>query len=115
VNQFFGLRWDAPALEYAHQAETPVGVACLWCAEPVADGEQGWLIPLSMAAHESVYDDDIVVRELGGEGCIRWVLTAQHRECFLLPIIGEQVGVTGHTRADALEASARWANRPRAT
>ncbi len=42
--QFFGDRWDAPQVDPpATQVPTPVGQACLHCAEPIAAGDRGLL------------------------------------------------------------------------
>jgi hypothetical protein len=44
VTVYFGERWDAPMLDGAiHQVDTPVGQACLHCAEPITSGDRGVL------------------------------------------------------------------------
>lgn len=43
--QFFGDRWDAPRVDHAVQVPTPVGELCLYCAEPIEDGDRGLLTP----------------------------------------------------------------------
>jgi hypothetical protein len=40
---FFGRRWDAPIVDYARQVETPTGQSCLDCAEPIEEGDRGFL------------------------------------------------------------------------
>lgn len=39
--EYFGDRWDAPRLDRAVQISTPVGAPCLFCREPIADGDRG--------------------------------------------------------------------------
>lgn len=43
--KWFGQSWGAPACEPGDRVETPVGRLCLWCQEPIAAGDQGFLIP----------------------------------------------------------------------
>lgn len=47
---FFGLRWNAPAFEDAERVATPVGLDCLYCEEPVAEGDSGIITPAMLTA-----------------------------------------------------------------
>jgi hypothetical protein len=38
---YFGQHWDVPRLEGATQVPTPVGEPCLWCDEPIEEGDRG--------------------------------------------------------------------------
>jgi hypothetical protein len=46
VTVFFGGHWDAPILESAQSAPTPVGVTCYLCDRPIHHGDQGFIRPL---------------------------------------------------------------------
>jgi hypothetical protein len=46
VTVFFGQRWDAPILDFARSAPTPVGVVCYLCDRPIHRGDQGFIRPL---------------------------------------------------------------------
>lgn len=46
VRVFFGDPWDAPAVDYASRADTPVGQTCLYCTEPIVEGDRGWYTAL---------------------------------------------------------------------
>lgn len=87
-NYFFGDRWDAPIVDDAVQVETPVGQICYECAEPIEDGDRGFI--------------RATMREVGKTmGC-----EPVHAECDLRNVMGHTVGVcscTGHygSRADA--------------
>ncbi len=87
---FFGERWDAGVVEGAVRVPTPVGEACLDCAEPVVDGDRGFV--------------RAVGRMVGGE--LRPSVEPVHAECDLRSVLGHQVGVCpctgyGRTRAAA--------------
>jgi hypothetical protein len=61
---WFGESWGAPVCEPDRHRPTPVGQACLGCVVPIAEGDQGMLIPSE-------------------EG-----LTAHHLDCFLEIVLG---------------------------
>lgn len=43
---FFGERWDAPIVDPpSQQISTPVGEPCMWCEEPIQDGDRGVVMP----------------------------------------------------------------------
>jgi hypothetical protein len=42
--RYFGEWWDAPAYDDAVLVETPVGVACMSCREPIEQGDSGNLM-----------------------------------------------------------------------
>lgn len=44
ATRFFGEKWDAPMADPpAEQVPTPVGQKCLWCDEPIVEGDRGIL------------------------------------------------------------------------
>lgn len=71
---YFGENWGAPMLEDMAHVETPVGVACFHCSEPIALGDWGLF--------------QTVVGEDGAR------LLPIHRECNLRMVIGS----VGHQR-----------------
>ena len=66
---WFGPTWDAPVNDGRHVA-TPVGQLCLWCTEPIEDGDSGVIQPY--------------LAEVGRPP----TLVAQHRNCFLRSVLG---------------------------
>jgi hypothetical protein len=42
---WFGESWGAPCCDPDEQVETPVGAGCAFCAEPIADGDRGFVGP----------------------------------------------------------------------
>lgn len=77
MNRYFGQPWGAPFLEDAEQVPTPVGKPCLVCDEPVAEGDQGVVMPY---AHT------------GDDGKPVSTDAAEHRECMLLGVLGHVAG-----------------------
>jgi hypothetical protein len=71
---YFGERWDAPLFDDvdAVQADLPLGVACSLCAEPVAEGDQGFL-----RSHVTMEDGRPVAD-----------FRPVHRECELRGVLG---------------------------
>lgn len=65
---WFGPAPFSPACLDTTHAATPVGDACVWCEEPVAAGESGYLVPYI------------------GDGPVR--LVAYHVECLLRCTLG---------------------------
>lgn len=41
---YFGVRWDAPHFDDATKIPTPIGETCLYCDEPIVEGESGTLM-----------------------------------------------------------------------
>lgn len=41
----FGASWGAPICSAVEQAPTPTGFCCQYCGKPVAEYDQGLLIP----------------------------------------------------------------------
>jgi hypothetical protein len=62
----FGGPWGALECE---EVPTPVGAECLHCEEPIAEGDQGVLMPYHLESGKSQ-------------------LVAEHRECFLRGVFG---------------------------
>ena len=89
---FFGERWDAPIVDNATQVPTPVGEHCYDCAEPIADGDRGFVRPMVLAAN---------VVETG----------YVHAECDLRGTCGHLVGLCRCTGYASDRATARlvWA------
>lgn len=77
MNHYFGQPWDAPFIDDAEQIPTPVGEPCLACEEPIAEGDQGVVMPY-------VY--------LGPDGKPATRSVAEHRECMLLGLLGHVAG-----------------------
>lgn len=73
---YFGVRWDAPHFDEAVEVPTPVGEKCLYCREPVVEGESGTLMP---------------VGQIDGPGTVEPV----HIECFLRSTIGDVAHLEG--------------------
>ena len=67
---YFGKPWDAPVTEFVDQGPTPVGELCLWCEEPIQDGDRGILLPCIGLENEQVR------------------IRPEHLECHLRQIIG---------------------------
>lgn len=103
--RFFGEPWDAPITDGAVRVPTPIGQTCLACGEPVAEGDQGLVMPF-------VYLDD--------DGAPARTDTAQHRECLLLDVAGHMAGQcfcheglgTARERGRATVAWAERSGRP---
>ena len=43
--RWFGKPWGAEACDPASHVETPVGEICMWCDEPIAEEDRGFLMP----------------------------------------------------------------------
>lgn len=115
MTAYFGEPWDAPMIADdpdAVHADTPVGVRCLECDEPIAADDQGLLRPFM---HGRLWHrPEWIVAPLGEQASV----TAVHRECDMLGIVGHMVGVCSCTdyagfgvrgRAAAREVLARVA------
>ncbi len=91
---------NAPRLDGATQAPTPIGRPCLYCGEPIADDDRGLLT--------AVVSDLSFPRPAGGE------IVAVHAECEILPLIGHAHGVCACNGYDANRDSARelWRRVP---
>lgn len=68
---WFGESWRAPVCEPGEEVETPVGALCLLCDEPIAQGDQGVVMPFS---------------EVVG-GLVTARLVPEHLDCFLDSIL----------------------------
>jgi hypothetical protein len=69
MNKLFGPAWEgSPIANEAPRVATPVGEKCIWCDEPIAEGDSGIVLPY--------------IRH--GKGT--WV--AQHHECELRQMFG---------------------------
>lgn len=73
---YFGEKWHAPVCEIEEQVPTPVGESCMWCREPILDGEQGFV------------RRNLAYEEKPASNRFRFTATAVHRECDLRAIIG---------------------------
>lgn len=72
----FGGSWTADG-GHDVAVPTPVGQPCLWCGEPIAEGDQGQVMPV-------VQGD--------GRGA---VLRPAHRECVLRSVMGSVAHMEG--------------------
>lgn len=68
----FGEKWAHEDLE---TCATPVGEPCLYCEEPIAEGDKGVVMP---------FTDESGTREV-----------PEHRECFMRSIFGSLGHLTG--------------------
>ena len=65
---WFGENWGAPITEDGLHVETPVGQPCLFCEEPIAEGDRG-----------------VIMRWIA-EG--QWGVRPVHAECELRDVMG---------------------------
>lgn len=99
MRQYFGVKWDAPAYEDAVEVPTPLGESCLYCREPIVEGESGLMMPY-----------------VGNDGAA--VMAAGHIECELRSMLGSVAHLEGRCsccggagNGDAGRASYREAAR----
>ena len=85
--QYFGERWDAPRVDNAIEVATPVGQKCLYCTEPVEDGDRGLMTPY--------------VRDVDGEASSG--IAPVHMECDLRMAIGNVAHLQGRCRCHTTE------------
>lgn len=71
--RIFGTLWDAPVCDGKTAEPVPVGEPCMNCAEPVVEGDQGYIMACFRA-----------------DGSLEWL--PQHKECSLLSVIGHVYG-----------------------
>lgn len=74
---YFGEPWDAPALRFARQVATPVGVPCVKCGEAVAEGDRGVIRGAMTRAADGL--PDFVARPLHLECDLRVTLGGPRR------------------------------------
>jgi hypothetical protein len=43
--------WDAPVTDDAEWIDAPVGAVCMYCAETIADGDNGAVMPTGFVQH----------------------------------------------------------------
>ena len=79
---FFGERWDAPVVDDATRVPTPAGQQCYDCAEPIGNGDRGFLRG---------------VTRMGDDGQPVGSVEPIHAECDLRGVMGHQVGICGCT------------------
>lgn len=98
--QIFGVRWDSPDAQLAVKVDTPVGVLCLDCFEPIEPADRGLMWP--------VFDHISHFTDLG-TGAQRSTMETRlrpvHLECSLrigLGHIYRQCGRHASLRAEAL-------------
>lgn len=89
---YFGPRWDAPALDNAIEAETPVGKACYRCEQLIVRGDRGYIEPSLTRPNDS---DAVAVTQV-------------HAECRLDEFCGHNVGLCHHTGHE-LSRDRAWA------
>lgn len=71
MGRWFGKSWGAACCEAEAHTETPVGVACSRCREPILEGQQGLVHP-----HIDMLES----------GAMRSMMKPVHLECFLRTI-----------------------------
>lgn len=50
--QYFGRRYpNLPIYDEAQEVPTPVGEPCIWCQEPIEDGDDGQLYNTGLVTH----------------------------------------------------------------
>ena len=96
VTTIFGEPWDAPVCEGAAIfPEVPTYAACLLCGEHIKENDQGFIMPMALAAGGEKRDAKYFVG--GGDD---YALIAEHRECNLSQTVGHMVGVCSCTGWD---------------
>lgn len=85
---YFGDPWDAPVIDSGTPTETPVGQECCRCGRPVAEGDQG-----------------IVVPHLADDGSSS--PTPAHRGCFMADTMGHIFGLCRCTGWDDVYEAGR--------
>lgn len=70
--KWFGETWNAPINDTVPFAETPVGDSCLRCGVPIAEGDQGLILPHTGIAQFFTGEDPF------------------HKQCFF-----EETGIAG--------------------
>lgn len=92
--RYFGDPTDAPVYEGIDRAATPVGRSCLYCQNPIADDDQGFLIP------------NLTSLECGG-GTHTIGESPWHRRCLLENVLGPMAEQLERRREDD-EATPRF-------
>jgi hypothetical protein len=100
VNTFFGEPWDAPFIDDAVQVATPVGESCVDCHDPIADGDQGVVMPC--------------ISE-GPGGAPVADLRPTHRECFIRAVIGPVEHFVEGRCSGGPHSEENWREQGRAT
>lgn len=80
MNPYFGEPWGAPAIDANTQVPTPVGMACLWCAVPIEDGDRGYMVGCVST---------------GADGKPYARVEPAHRECHLRAVVGSAAHLDG--------------------
>jgi hypothetical protein len=70
--KWFGESWQAPICAPEDEVGTPVGAACLLCEAPIAEGDQGVIMP---------YSGELV------DGLVMARMVPEHLDCFLDSIL----------------------------
>lgn len=72
---YFGERWDAPMLDgdMATQVDTPIGMKCYQCGEPIAAGDRGLL--------RALISDRATVRPIHMECDLRSAIGHEYQVC----------------------------------
>lgn len=107
---YFGEPWPSGICEedYSVQVPTPTGVKCIWCQEPIKEGDQGSFIGNALTRDEKQIQFSVKTIFSG-----TW--SPQHKECSLRSVIGSiahlRMGehATGECNdaLDAMEITAR--------
>lgn len=78
TDAYFGAHWGAPAIESAAQVPTPVGEACVFCPEPIGDGDQGvMMLDASSGARRPVHRECLIRNVLGTVECYEGTCTCR--------------------------------------
>jgi len=83
----FGPRWHSVMTEHATWVPTPVGERCLFCEEPIEEGDQGFL-----RGHI----------DASGKSSMRWA----HGGCDAIGVVGHIYGVCSCTGWDTTTKAA---------
>lgn len=82
--KWFGESWGAPICDPKYHWLTPTGRPCLGCGKPIADGDQGFMVPNHGAEERApLYADPVAVENPRGAGWVEGVVTA-------LPVEGDR-------------------------
>lgn len=97
ANPYFGKAWNRNIAACHPQTATPVGTPCFYCEEPVADGDQGLIIPCGMVPLP-IHLDCHLRQIIGSVG-------HQRKRCSCYG--GTEEDPPGMTKRQAAEAAAR--------
>jgi hypothetical protein len=72
--------WDAPMTDDAEWIDAPVGAVCMYCAETIADGDNGAVMPTGFVQHREcslrgVWAASAITSIMAATAAASWVQT----------------------------------------